>query len=43
MVIPVGRYSQQLQLIEKSADGTLTYTKIAPVSFVPMTGIAEKE
>jgi protein-L-isoaspartate(D-aspartate) O-methyltransferase len=43
MVIPVGRYTQELQLIEKSDDGTLTYTKIAPVSFVPMTGIAEKE
>jgi protein-L-isoaspartate(D-aspartate) O-methyltransferase len=43
MVIPIGRYAQELQLIEKSDDGTLKFSKIAPVAFVPMTGIADKE
>jgi protein-L-isoaspartate(D-aspartate) O-methyltransferase len=43
MVIPVGRNSQELQLIEKSNDGTLRRTDITPVAFVPMTGIAEKK
>jgi protein-L-isoaspartate(D-aspartate) O-methyltransferase len=41
MVIPVGRGSQELQLIEKSADGRLRHTNITAVAFVPMTGIAE--
>jgi protein-L-isoaspartate(D-aspartate) O-methyltransferase len=43
MVIPIGRFAQELQLIEKSDDGTLKFSKIAPVAFVPMTGIADKE
>jgi protein-L-isoaspartate(D-aspartate) O-methyltransferase len=43
MVIPVGRGSQELQLIEKSADGHLRYTNITAVAFVPMTGIAEEK
>jgi protein-L-isoaspartate(D-aspartate) O-methyltransferase len=43
MVIPVGRHSQELQLIEKSLDGSLRRSKITPVAFVPMTGIAEKK
>jgi protein-L-isoaspartate(D-aspartate) O-methyltransferase len=43
MVIPVGRNAQELQLIEKSDDGTLTFTKIASVAFVSMTGIADEE
>ncbi len=41
MVIPVGQYSQELQLIEKAATGELRYTNIAAVAFVPMTGLAE--
>lgn len=43
MVIPVGRNSQVLQLIEKSLDGSLRRSKITPVAFVPMTGLAEKK
>jgi protein-L-isoaspartate(D-aspartate) O-methyltransferase len=43
MVIPVGRYSQELLLIEKLPDGSLKRTAIAPVMFVPMTGTAEKK
>jgi protein-L-isoaspartate(D-aspartate) O-methyltransferase len=42
MVIPVGRYSQELLLIEKRSDGRLVRTPIAPVQFVPMTGKAER-
>jgi protein-L-isoaspartate(D-aspartate) O-methyltransferase len=42
LVIPVGRYSQDLVLIEKRRDGTLSRSSVAPVQFVPMTGEAEK-
>ncbi|NZA28423.1 protein-L-isoaspartate(D-aspartate) O-methyltransferase [Luteimonas sp. SJ-92] len=40
MVIPVGPVHalQELRLIEKAADGTVTDTMVAPVRFVPMTG-----
>jgi len=41
MVIPVGRFSQELLLLEKSQDGSIQRTEIAPVAFVPMTGTAE--
>ena len=41
LVIPVGRYSQELLLIEKRPDGTIARTAVAPVQFVPMTGAAE--
>ena len=41
LVIPVGRYQQELLLIEKQRDGTALETAIAPVQFVPMTGAAE--
>lgn len=43
MVIPVGRSSQELQLIEKSLDGSLQHTFVTAVAFVPMTGIAEEQ
>lgn len=43
LVIPVGRYSQELVLIEKSLDGDLKRTQIAGVAFVPMTGTAERQ
>jgi protein-L-isoaspartate(D-aspartate) O-methyltransferase len=42
MVIPVGHGSQELLLIEKSADGSVRHTNITAVSFVPMTGIVEQ-
>ncbi len=40
MVIPVGSwyFTQQLLLIEKTADGTLEIREILPVAFVPLTG-----
>ena len=41
MVIPVGRRSQELLLIEKRGDGSLLQTPVVPVQFVPMTGEAE--
>jgi protein-L-isoaspartate(D-aspartate) O-methyltransferase len=41
LVIPVGSYSQQLKLIERTKDGTIQTRSIAPVAFVPMTGKAK--
>ena len=40
MVIPVGSwyFTQQLLLVEKTADGTLKTREILPVAFVPLTG-----
>jgi protein-L-isoaspartate(D-aspartate) O-methyltransferase len=43
MVIPIGRHSQELLLIEKLHDGSLRHTRIADVAFVPMTGLAEEK
>ena len=40
MVIPVGPpfLTQQLMLVEKRADGTVTTRQVLPVAFVPLTG-----
>ncbi|MBA3564008.1 MAG: protein-L-isoaspartate(D-aspartate) O-methyltransferase [Gammaproteobacteria bacterium] len=40
MIIPVGSrfLTQQLVLVEKAADGTVTTQQILPVRFVPLTG-----
>jgi len=40
MVIPVGSQflTQQLMVVEKHADGTLTTRQVMPVRFVPLTG-----
>jgi protein-L-isoaspartate(D-aspartate) O-methyltransferase len=40
MVIPVGGpfFVQQLMLVEKAADGTVTSRQLLPVRFVPLTG-----
>jgi protein-L-isoaspartate(D-aspartate) O-methyltransferase len=43
LVIPVGRYFQELVLIEKHEDGTIGRKTVANVAFVPMTGEAEKK
>lgn len=44
LVIPVGgRQHQDLTLVEKYADGSVTQRSIAMVSFVPMTGEAERK
>ncbi|MCR9296671.1 MAG: protein-L-isoaspartate(D-aspartate) O-methyltransferase [bacterium] len=42
LVIPVGRFRQELLVFEKQADGTTTSERVAPVSFVPMTGQAQQ-
>jgi protein-L-isoaspartate(D-aspartate) O-methyltransferase len=40
LVIPVGRYAQELVLVEKQPDGQLRRRTVAAVAFVPMTGKA---
>ncbi len=42
LVIPVGRYFQDLLVLEKRSDGSLHRRNIAPVAFVPMTGEAQR-
>ncbi len=42
LVIPVGRYYQELLLIEKKKDGTVDKKSVLPVRFVPMTGKAQE-
>ena len=42
MVIPIGKHSQQLLLIEKLAMGEVVHRTVAPVAFVPMTGEAQR-
>jgi protein-L-isoaspartate(D-aspartate) O-methyltransferase len=37
LVIPVGRYYQELIVIEKQPDGSVKRRSVAPVAFVPMT------
>jgi len=37
LVIPVGKYFQELMLIEKQPDGSVKQRAVAPVAFVPMT------
>ena len=41
LVIPVGRFSQELLLAEKLPDGTIRRRSVIAVSFVPMTGEAQ--
>ncbi len=43
LVIPVGRFFQQLLVIEKDQDGKIHQRKVLPVRFVPMTGEALKK
>ena len=42
LVIPVGRYYQQLILVEKDKEGTVHRKPNIPVMFVPMTGEAQE-
>ena len=42
LVLPVGRFFQQLVVIEKDKDGTVRRKPNIPVRFVPMTGEARK-
>lgn len=41
LVIPVGRFSQDMRIVTRTADGSVSETTI-PVRFVPMTGEAER-
>jgi protein-L-isoaspartate(D-aspartate) O-methyltransferase len=42
MIIPVGRFQQDLMVIEKQEDGTVQRWSEIPVAFVPMTGEAQQ-
>jgi protein-L-isoaspartate(D-aspartate) O-methyltransferase len=42
LAMPVGRYFQNLLLVEKRPDGSIHQKVIVPVAFVPMTGEAER-
>jgi protein-L-isoaspartate(D-aspartate) O-methyltransferase len=42
MIIPVGRFQQDLMVIEKQEDGTVLRWSEIPVAFVPMTGEAQQ-
>lgn len=42
LVIPVGRFDQELLLVEKQKDGSLRQKSVIPVMFVPMTGEAQQ-
>jgi protein-L-isoaspartate(D-aspartate) O-methyltransferase len=41
LVVPIGKYSQELKLVKKTAAGTVTEDML-PVRFVPMVGEVEK-
>ena len=43
MVLPVGEYWQDLQVLTKRADGTFDRQNVLPVRFVPMTGEAQRD
>lgn len=43
LIIPVGNLEQELILIEKRADGSITQKSVLPVRFVPMTGEAQQK
>jgi protein-L-isoaspartate(D-aspartate) O-methyltransferase len=40
MLIPVGSryFTQQLVIVERDADGTVSTRELIPVTFVPLTG-----
>jgi protein-L-isoaspartate(D-aspartate) O-methyltransferase len=42
LIIPVGKFSQNLTVVEKKADGSVETRIVAPVAFVPMTGQAQR-
>jgi protein-L-isoaspartate(D-aspartate) O-methyltransferase len=42
LVLPIGRFQQELLLIERLEDGEIRESRITPVAFVPMTGKAEE-
>jgi len=42
LVVPVGRFYQDLLVIEKASDGAIRRKTVAPVAFVPMTGESQR-
>ncbi|MBN2000386.1 protein-L-isoaspartate(D-aspartate) O-methyltransferase [candidate division KSB1 bacterium] len=42
LIAPVGVYYQELVLLQKNDDGSLSRKKLIPVRFVPMTGKVQK-
>lgn len=42
LVIPVGRFYQELLVVHKRADGSIERRSVLPVAFVPMTGEAQQ-
>lgn len=42
MILPLGVFNQHLLLLRKSISGKILRRELAPVKFVPMTGLAEK-
>jgi len=43
MIIPVGKYFQELVLVKKLANGRIEKQAVLPVRFVPMTGEAQEK
>ena len=43
MIIPVGKYFQELVVVKKLSDGRIEKQAVLPVRFVPMTGEAEEK
>jgi len=43
LVLPVGNYYQEIVLVTKNEDGTISRRSDIPVRFVPMTGIAQDD
>ncbi|MCU0961965.1 MAG: protein-L-isoaspartate(D-aspartate) O-methyltransferase [Pirellulaceae bacterium] len=42
LVIPVGKFSQDLIVVHKQPDGSVRRESVIPVAFVPMTGQAQR-
>jgi protein-L-isoaspartate(D-aspartate) O-methyltransferase len=42
LVMPVGRYFQELLVVHKRKDGSIEQRSVIPVAFVPMTGEAQQ-
>jgi len=43
MIVPVGKFFQELVLVEKTKNGRIKKKNVLPVRFVPMTGEAENQ
>jgi len=41
MILPVGKFFQELMLIKRNPDGKIEKESLIPVRFVPMTGEAD--